>query len=272
MLSQNRKWLWLLLTVVLAFQGCWRNPEAVKRRYMASGDKYFSQGKYKEASLMYRSALKKDAKFGPAYAKLGETELRRGEIREAIGAFRRAVDLLPKDDDPAGRLADIYLAIYATPGNHTDAVLTEVQQLAEMLLKRNPNSYHGQRLTGFVCIAKKDLPGARAAFEKADQARPNQPDLLFALAQTLVQSKEPDRAEEVTRRIIETTPRFAPAYDFLIVLYMQSKRLPEADKVMALKLKNNPNVAGLPDPGGGAVPGHAAPRPGRVRAAVPAGA
>jgi len=243
MYSINRKWLWLLLTVVLAFQGCWRNPETVKRRYVASGDKYFAQGKYKEASLMFRSALKKDAKFGEAYAKLGETELRRGEIREAIGALRRAVDLLPTDENPAGRLADIYLAIYATPGNRTEAVLKEVQQLADLLLKRNPNSYHGQRLTGLLSIAKNDLPAALMAFEKADQARPNQPDLLFALAQTLVQSKEPDKAETVVHRIIEKNSHFAPAYDFLIVQYLRNNRREDADQVMALKLKNNPNVS-----------------------------
>lgn len=243
MFSRNRNWLWLVLTVVLAFQGCWRNPDTVKRRYVASGDKYFSQGKYKEASLMYRSALKKDAKFGEAYSKLGETELRRGEIREAIGALRRAVELLPTDENPAGRLADIYLAIYATPGNRTEAVLKEVQQLSDVLLKRNPNSYHGQRLTGFISVARNDLPKALVAFEKANQARPDQPDLLFAWAQTLMQSKETAKAEAVTRRIIEKNPRFAPAYDFLIVACMKTNRQADADRVMALKLKNNPNVA-----------------------------
>ncbi len=238
--SRNRKWLWLLLTMVLAFQGCWRNAETVKRRYVASGDKYFAQGKYKEASLMYRSALKKDPKFGEAYAKLGETELRRGEVREAIGAFRRAVDLLPTDDNPGGRLGDIYLAIFSAPGNRNSGVKEEVQQLALLLLKRNPNSYNGLRLSGFVAIANKDLPGARAAFEKADQARPDQPELLFALAQTLAQSKEADKAETVLRRIVEKSPHFAPAYDFLILQYMQAKRLPDSDQVMALKVKNNP--------------------------------
>jgi tetratricopeptide (TPR) repeat protein len=243
MFPRNRKWLWLLLTAVLAFQGCWRDPETVKRRYLASGDKYFAQGKYKEASLMYRSALKKDAKFGEAYSKLGETELRRGEIREAIGALRRAVDLLPTDENPAGRLADIYLAIYATPGNRTESILREVQQLSDQLLKRNPNSYHGQRLGGFLAVARNDLPKAIAAFEKADQARPNQPDLLFAMAQALGQNKEMDKAETVAHRIIEKSPHFAPAYDFLMVQYLRNNRRQDADQVMTLKLKNNPNIS-----------------------------
>lgn len=243
MSSRNCKWLWLLLTVMIAFQGCWRDPETVKRRYVANGDKYFAQGKYKEASLMYRSALRKDAKFGEAYSKLGEAELRRGEIRGAIGALRRAVELMPNDENPAGRLADIYLTIYATPGNRTEAVLKEVQQLADLLLKRNPNSYHGQRLTGFLAVARQDLPKALAAFEKADRARPNQPELLFAMAQTLAQSKQWDQAESVARRILEKSPHFAPAYDFLIVELLRNKRNSDADQVMALKLKNNPNVA-----------------------------
>jgi tetratricopeptide (TPR) repeat protein len=92
-------------------------------------------------------------------------------------------------------------------------------------------------------VARNDLPNAIASFEKADQARPNQPDLLFALAQTLARNKELDKAETVTRRIIEKSPHFAPAYDFLIVDYLRNNRRQDADQVMTLKLKNNPNVA-----------------------------
>lgn len=86
---RNRRWLWALLFLLVAMQGCWRSPETVKRRYLASGDKYFAQGKYKEASLMYRSALSKDRKYGEAYAKLGESELRRGPADGAPGVHSR---------------------------------------------------------------------------------------------------------------------------------------------------------------------------------------
>jgi tetratricopeptide (TPR) repeat protein len=256
MMGSNRKWLWCLLALALVLQGCWRDPETVKRRYVESGDKYFSQGKFKEASLMYRSALRKDARYGEAYEKLGEAELRRGEVLSAISAFRRAVELLPKDETPAGRLGDIYLAIYATPNNHSPRMLDEIKQLSDGLLKKNQYSYNGLRLAGFVSgahasesAAKGDKEGAQRLmaeaigfFQKADQVKPNQPDLLFATAQALAKNDQWDQAEALARRIIDKNPRFAPAYDFLMVGYLRRNRQPEAEQMLAQKIKNNPQV------------------------------
>ncbi|MGD0581077.1 MAG: tetratricopeptide repeat protein, partial [Bryobacteraceae bacterium] len=249
---RNRRWLWALPLLLVAMQGCWRDPETVKRRYVASGDKYFAQGKYREASLMYRSALRKDQKFGEAYAKLGESEVRRGELRTALQAFTRAVELLPTDENPPGRLADIWLAYYGSPRGHTDATLKQVDDLAKLLLKRNPNSYNGQRLTGFLEIARAGtdtvrehahIDAAIAAFRKADQARPGQPDVLFALAQTLNRNNQWNEGEPIIRRVVEKNPQYWLAYDYLIVEYLRHKRPEDAEQVMALKVKNDPKNA-----------------------------
>lgn len=252
MKCRNRRWLWALPLLLVAMQGCWRDPETVKRRYVASGDKYFAQGKYREASLMYRSALRKDQKFGEAYAKLGESEVRRGELRTALQAFTRAVELLPTDENPPGRLADIWLAYYGSPRGHTDATLKQVDDLAKLLLKRNPNSYNGQRLTGFLEIARAGtdtvrehahIDAAIAAFRKADQARPGQPDVLFALAQTLNRNNQWNEGEPIIRRVLEKNPQYWLAYDYLIVEYLRHKRPEDAEQVMALKVKNDPKNA-----------------------------
>jgi len=249
---RNRRWLWALLFLLVAMQGCWRSTETVKRRYVASGDKYFAQGKYKEASLMYRSALSKDRKYGEAYAKLGESELRRGELQTALQAFTRAFELLPTDENPPGRLADIWLTYYGSPRGHNEATLKQVDNLAKELLKRNPNSYNGQRLTGFLEVARAgtDTEHAQAhtdlaiaAFRKADQARPGQPDVLFALAQTLNRNNQWNEAEPIVRRVLEKSPRYSPAYDYLILEYLRHKRPQDAEQMMALKVKNDPKNA-----------------------------
>jgi tetratricopeptide (TPR) repeat protein len=249
---RNRRWLWALLFLLVAMQGCWRSTETVKRRYVASGDKYFAQGKYKEASLMYRSALSKDRKYGEAYAKLGESELRRGELQTALQAFTRAMELLQTDENSPGRLADIWLAYYGSPRGHNEATLKQVESLAKELLKRNPNSYNGQRLTGYLQIARAGTDAehaqahtdaAIAAFRKADQARPGQPDVLFNLAQTLNRNNQWNEAEPILRRILEKSPQYWLAYDYLILEYWHHKRPQEAEQIMALKVKNDPKNA-----------------------------
>jgi tetratricopeptide (TPR) repeat protein len=249
---RNRRWLWALLFLLVAMQGCWRSTETVKRRYVASGDKYFAQGKYKEASLMYRSALRKDRKYGEAYAKLGESELRRGELQTALQAFTRAFELLPTDENPPGRLADIWLTYYGSPRGHTEATLKQVDNLAKELLKRNPNSYNGQRLTGYLEVARAgtDTEHAQAhtdlaiaAFRKADQARPGQPDVLFSLAQTLNRNNQWNEAEPILRRVLEKSPQYWLAYDYLMIEYLRHRRPQDAEQMMALKVKNDPKSA-----------------------------
>jgi tetratricopeptide (TPR) repeat protein len=249
---RNRRWLWALLLLLVVMPGCWRSTETVKRRYVASGDKYFAQGKYKEASLMYRSALRKDRKYGEAYAKLGESEMRRGELQTALQAFTRAVELLPTDENPPGRLADIWVAYYGSPRGHNEATLRQVDTLAKLLLKRNPNSYNGQRLTGFLEVARAGTDtehaqahtdAAIAAYRKADQARPGQPDVLFALAQTLDRNNQWNEGEPIIRRVLQKSPQYWLAYDYLILEYLRHKRPQEAEQVMALKVKNDPKNA-----------------------------
>ena len=60
----------IVLAVLVGFTSCSRDPNVVKKRYLESGNKYFEKGRYKEASIQYRNALKRDPKYGPAYYKL----------------------------------------------------------------------------------------------------------------------------------------------------------------------------------------------------------
>src|SRR4030088_287450 len=97
----------------LTFFSCQRDPAIRKRKYIEGGDRYFRTAKYREARIMYLSALKVDARYGLSYYALGQAELKLNHVGEAIGALRRAVELLPdgpERDDSRVKLADIWLA------------------------------------------------------------------------------------------------------------------------------------------------------------------
>ena len=102
----------LALVTVLS---CSRSPEVAKQRYLESGNKYYDRAKYKEARIMYLDAIQKDRLFGPAYYHLGLASLKLQSLSEAVGAFRRAMDLI-KDDHPEHwdaivKLSEIYLLV-----------------------------------------------------------------------------------------------------------------------------------------------------------------
>ena len=54
----------VILAVLVGLASCSRDPEVVKKHYLESGNKYFDKGRYKEASIQYRNALKRDPKYG----------------------------------------------------------------------------------------------------------------------------------------------------------------------------------------------------------------
>src|SRR5690242_9803689 len=104
-----------LLAMMTVLGACSRDPNVVKKRYLDSGNKYFDRGKYKEARIMYMDALQKDQRYGMAHYHLGLTALKIGPMIEAVNAFRRSYELLPKNTpeywDSAVKLSEIYLMV-----------------------------------------------------------------------------------------------------------------------------------------------------------------
>jgi len=241
---KNRSLLLLLAltSAILMLAGCGRDPEKVKQRYLDNGNKYFAQGKYKEAVIMYRNAIKKDPRFGEAYAKLGDAEVRSGRYREAVGAYRRAVELMPKSEDPAGKLADIYLVAYSLNSKKDGRLLQEVTDLSKAMLQKDPNSYQGLRLQGFVEVSAGELQKAAETFKKANAAKPKQPELLFALCQVLNQSGQWAEAESYAKQILDNSPQYVPAYDFLLTEYMRRNQLADAEIIINRKIEKNPKA------------------------------
>ena len=105
--------LFLILPLLLVGVSCNRDPKIVSRKYVENGNKYFNTGKFKEASIMYRNALKKDPRNGDAYYRLGLCDLRMGQPGVATRSLRRAVELMPDNLEAQLTLADIYLMAVA---------------------------------------------------------------------------------------------------------------------------------------------------------------
>jgi tetratricopeptide (TPR) repeat protein len=240
MRSMTQRPLYILLLLVLALAGCGRDPETAKRKYVENGDRFYKEGKYRQASIMYRNAIKRDPKFGEAYAKLGDSELRRGDLRQSIGAFRRAVELLPENEESAGKLADIYLAAYAFQKVKNPALLNEVRDLVEILLQKDKNSYHAFRLQGFLHVADNRYKEAYESFLRADRIRPKQPELRFAMAQVLREDGQWEESERIAREITTDSPQYPQAYEYLAREYVLRKRNDDAVTVMRALVNSHP--------------------------------
>ena len=243
----------VIMVAALTLVSCSRDPNAAKKRYLENGNKYFAKGKYKEASIMYRNALQKDQRFGLAYYKLAQTDLKLGRIPNALGELRRAIELIPKDQpehvDSEIKLAEIYLAF-----TRETQYLTEVEAITKELLQRDPNSFDGHRLTADLNFVRaqasfhagrpeqteKMLDTAIAEYRKAAIIRAPTPALKMQLARALAASRQFPESEQIYKQLIEQDKTFVLAYTELYSVYVVQNKLPEAEQVLKSGAADNP--------------------------------
>ena len=238
--------------------------------YLTVGDSYLRLGDLDSAVREYRDGMSQDVKkdegdgtTGPAYYKLGLTALKMGSVTEAVNAFRRAVELLPESEadhwDAVVKLSEIYLvATHGVEANSRKTYLDEVEGYCNALLKRDPNSYDGHRLTGDLDFAQATeqytvkradegrawLDKAIAEYRQAEVIKPGQPGVLIQLARAMAAENEFPEAEKLYRSVIEKEKTLEPAYAELYRLLLAQGRPIDAEQLLKLGAQNNPKQFG----------------------------
>jgi tetratricopeptide (TPR) repeat protein len=243
----------VVVLAALTLVSCSRDPNVAKKRYLENGNKYFAKGKYKEASIMYRNALQKDQRYGPAYYRLAQTDLKLGRIPNALGELRRAIELIPKDQpehfDAEVRLAEIYLAF-----TRETQYLSEAEGVAKELLQRDPNSYDGHRLTADLDFVRaqssfhagrpeeteKLLTDAIAEYRKAMSLKTPGPAIRMQLARALAAGRQFAEAERIYRQVIDDDKTLVQAYNELYGVYVLQGKTAEAEQILKAGAANNP--------------------------------
>ncbi len=236
-----RKSLVPILLILVVLSGCNRDPEAAKQKLLSTGNKYFDNGKYKEASIIYRRALQKDRRFGEAYYRLALSEERLGRMQQAIAAYRRAVELQPQNEDAYGRLADLYLSIYLRDPKHPEQILAELQSLTEQAEMHFPNSFAVNRVRGMVALTEKRHDQALEYFRIAHGQDPENQQVSLGFVESLYHAGEVETSLDMARDLIKRQPGFGPAHDFLYVHYVKTNEPDQALAVLKSKIENNPN-------------------------------
>ena len=228
-----------LCLIMLA--ACNRDPRVVSRKYVDSGNKYFEKGKYKEASIMYRRALTKDMRYADAWYRLGLTNLKLRLPGEARRDFSRAMETDPGNIDAIAKLGDIDMMFYMLDPQGNRALLADLKDLAQQLFKKDPKSFDGLRFSGYVALLQKDRKTAIQQFEAANQVKPDQPELVLSLVQTLFQDGQNDAAEKFAKGLIEKQKSYGSMYDVLYLYYVRNNHPDLGEELLKKKIANNPS-------------------------------
>ena len=249
----------VILAVLVGLASCSRDPNVVKKRYLESGNKYFEKARYKEASIQYRNALKRDPKYGAAHYKLALVGFQLGDVGGAASSLRRAVELIPPGQpehwDAMVKLSEIYLA-YAT---NEKQLMDEVNAFTKELLAHDPNSFDAHRLVGDLNytwsldayrnkrndVGLAFLDTAVQEYRKADSIKPDQQGVSMQLARVLAAKADFAGAEALYRRAIAKDKTYQTAYTELYrLLLFQNKQAP-AEEVLKSGFANNPKLYGF---------------------------
>ncbi len=184
-----------------------------------------------------------------------------------MGTLRRAVELIKPGTEEANdsvlKLSEIMVMAAQAQANN-DALIKEVQTNVDGLLKRNPNSWEGHKLSGDIAMlataklyrgadvtgAKRELGVAITEYRKALASKPADPVINLALGRTLVVDGEYDEATRLFRGLIDKDKANLNGYYELYRLDLAQRKIPEAEAILKEAIKNNPEGhAAAPDAG-----------------------
>jgi len=228
---------------ILAF-GAATGCIATKQTYVSRGNQLYDAGKYADAALNYRKAIQKDPKFGEAYYRLGLAAVKQDQAREAYDSLYRATQLLPNRVDVTERFGDICLSYYLADSNHPKFLYNQIAELSSQLLAKDPNSYEGLMLKGYLAQTDRQPKQAIDFFRKAIHINSSDQGVQAALVKSLLQAGETQEAEKLGMDLINRQKSsYGPIYDLMYGVYASTNRPAEAENVLKTKVSNNPKQA-----------------------------
>jgi tetratricopeptide (TPR) repeat protein len=220
----------------LALCSCSQSPQALVKK----GNDLLKGGKYEEASINFRKAIQKDGNFGEAYHGLAQVEFRLNHIPDGYRLLSRAVELMPQRADVQVELADFLLLVYMADQRKSQVTYEQLQKLSDRLMANNPKSTDGLRIRGYLALTDRKPHEAANFFQQAYAMSPGDRKLVVPLSQALVQDNRAAESETVAKRFIETDKAYGVIYDSLYLLYVNTNRPTEAERILIEKVRNNP--------------------------------
>lgn len=258
----------LLLSALFVFcaAGCSRDPAAQKRKFLERGNQYFEGGKYAEAAIEFRNAVKADPTSADAHYRLAITETKLGDWPSALEELEHTVDLQPTnaqaqldlgnlefaghDLQRAGQLA--FALIQTDPNNaNAHSLLANVDEASsrhdeavneiERAITLQPNNPAFYVTRGLFQSNAKNLREAEASFHKALDIDPNYGDAVVDLARLCQQQERFADAEKYFQRAVVVAPQVAQVRVELASVYLAEHRPDMAEQVLIQAQKDLPN-------------------------------
>ncbi len=212
-----------LFLVVGLLTACHTDPNVRKKKYLASGNRYNAEGKYREAAIQYENSLKADKNFPAAHFALATAYMHMDAYGAAFREFSRTVELQPSNYQARIDLGNLLVA---------GGKLDQAERQAKTVLAAQPNNADVHALMSAIALKRGDKARALSEIKRAVQLAPNRSAFYDNLA--LLQMQDPAQraaAESNLKKAISLDPKSVNAKLALSNYYLSTNRMAQAEKV-----------------------------------------
>ncbi len=214
--------------IILA--GCTRDPNVRKQKYFDSGEKYFAEGKYREAAIQYSNAIQIDSRFAQAHYQLSQVYLKTGDQNRAFQELSRTVDLAPDNYQARTDLANMLVTVRNPDGSPVQDTLKQARTHLDYLREKQPNLPETHEAWANYYAAQSQLGPAISEMQQAIELNPGRSESYLLLALLQLRANSPDQAEINFKKATEADPKSMSAQLALGGFYQSRNRLPEAEQ------------------------------------------
>jgi putative PEP-CTERM system TPR-repeat lipoprotein len=230
--------LWWIPPVTVLALACSQNVEVAKRKYLESGNKYFAQKKYAEATIQYSNALHQDPRFGEAHLKLADAYRALGNTRAAFPEYIRAADMLPDNTEAQLRAGNLLV---------NGGFFADAKARARSVLKREPQNVAALVLLGNALAGLREVDEGLGVLGRAIQVDPERAGVYANLGVFQMAKGENGLAENAFVKATTVAPKSVEAHLNLGNFYRAVKRWNEAEATLKTALALEPRNAKVND-------------------------
>jgi Flp pilus assembly protein TadD len=176
--------------------------------------------------------IDKNPKVADLYVRLGESRENANDVSGGIEAFKKAKEL-----DPANYLPVLELALLYNRAGRDE----EARKTYEEVIKLQPDNVEAlNNLAYLKADDGVDLDQALAYAQRAQQKRPNDPNVIDTLALIYIRKNLTDDSVRMLRDLVSKKPENPTFHLHLALALYQKGDRPEAKKELQSALRNKP--------------------------------
>ena len=223
--------LLLFSSLLLALlTGCSRDPNVRKQKYFDSGERYFTEGKYREAAIQYANATQIDSRFAQAHYKLSQAYLKLGDMPRAYQELGRTVELNPDNYRAHTDMANLLLTVRNPDGSPSADALKQAKTHLDLLRDKQPNSPETHEAWSNYYAAQNNLTAAIQEAQQTINLDPKRSESYLLLAMLQLRSNLNDQAEASFKKAVQADPTAMNAQLALGGFYQSHNREAEAEQ------------------------------------------